>query len=197
MEEKNAKVGRTIAVFAIVLGIVLVIAMMVKGFGENSDYKSDSLAKKTYHDHGLTFTYPGNYVVSSDEEEDGVLDVVCEIKGSDISQIEISAASIPEMEYSQEDIAEICEASLEGIRDHFRNMAIYRNVVVGDIRKGTLGKYPCYQRDIRISILSVTSNGVAKVAVTDTGKLLVVVEVAENDQYMKTLQAIEQSIKIQ
>lgn len=196
MEEKDVNVGRTLAIIAVLFGIVLIIAMIVKGFGGQAN-NSDVSTKNVYDDHGLSFTYPGNYVISSDEEEEGLLDVLCEIKGSDISQIEISAVGIPEMEYSQEDIAEICEASLEGIRDHFRNMAIYRNVVVGDIKKGTLGKNPCYQRDIRISILSVTSNGVAKVAVTDTGKLLVVVEVAENDQYMKTLQAIEQSIKIQ
>ena len=199
MEEKNgSKAGKAIAIlFGVMFAGLLVYAVVALSNKEKAA-SSETTTEQYNDDHGLSFTYPAGYVISTDDVENGVVDVLCEVKGSDVSQIEFSTVSMPGVEeFSRSEKEEVCCAALEGMKEEYKNTLLYRNVTFSSIQSGYLGKYPCYRMDINVTILSVTSKGVAKVAITEGGQLIITVSLYENEKYKNTLEKIEQSRNLQ
>lgn len=197
MEENNAKIGKVIAIiFAVLIGIAVIFVMVVKD--KEGGGSSSSSKEQVYDKNGLSFTYPANFVISTDNYENGLADVLCEVKGSDVSQIEITYASMNELgslTYSEK--REVCYTALNAMKDELRGNVIYRNCVFDPIKTGMLGDHQCYQMDFHVSVLSVTSEGEAKMVLNDDGQMLITVMLYENNDYKNTLDKIENSIKLQ
>lgn len=199
MEENNAKIGKVIAIiFAVLIGLAVIFVMVVKD-KEGGDSSSSLSKEQVYDKNGLSFTYPAGYIMTSDNYEDGVVDVTCEVKGSELGQIEISYASMEEFKLlSDDDKNDLCRSTLQTMTTDLRNKLPFGEVSFDPITTGYIGDRPGYQMDYYyLTILSVKSQGTAKIAVTEEGQMLVIVTLYENHDYKKTLDKIENSIKLQ
>ena len=199
MEEKNgSKAGKAIAIlFGVMLAGLLVYAVVALSNKEKAA-SGETATEQYYDDHGLSFTYPAGYVITTDDDENGLVDVLCEVKGSDVSQIEITCTSSDDLKSLSEFEKEfVCRTSLNAMKDELRSNVLYRNCNFETITTGLLGDQPCYQMNFDMTILSVTSYGAAKMYLSDEGQMLITVMLYENDTYKKTLENIEQSINLQ
>lgn len=198
MEENNAKIGKVIAIiFAVLIGLAVIFVMVVKD-KEGGDSSSSLSKEQVYDKNGLSFTYPAGYIMTSDNYEDGVVDVTCEVKGSELGQIEISYASMEEFKLlSDDDKNDLCRSTLQTMTTDLRNKLPFGEVSFDPITTGYIGDRLGYQMDYYLTILSVKSQGTAKIAVTEEGQMLVIVTLYENHDYKKTLDKIENSIKLQ
>ncbi len=201
MEENNAKIGKVIAIiFAILIGIAVIFVMVVKdkeGGGLSS--VSNSTNEQVYDKHSLSFTYPAGFVITTDDYEDGLQDVLCEVKGSDVAQIEITCVYKEELSgMPDSEKREMCSGTLNSMEDNLRDNYMFRLAKFEPIAKsGYMGKYPCYQRNFSVSVFSEKSEGVIKMTITDDGHMLMTVALYGNDSYKNKIEEIENSIKLQ
>ena len=201
MEEKNgSKAGKAIAIlFGVMFAGLLVYAVVALSNKERAAAGETETAKEQYYDdHGLSFTYPADYVITNDEEENGLVDILCEVKGSDLSQIEITCTSSEDLvSLSDFEKGVVSRASLNAMKDELRGNILYQNCEFETITRGMLGDLVCYKMDFHVTILSVTAYGVAKIHLNNEGQMLLTVMVYENEEYKNALESIEQSIELQ
>ncbi len=200
MEENNAKIGKVIAIiFAVLIGIAVIFVMVVKDKEGGKSSSSISSKEQVYDKHDLSFTYPAGFVITTDDYEDGMQDVVCEVKGSDVAQIEITCVYKEELSGMREsEKREMCSGTLNSMEDNLRGNYMFRLAKFEPFAKqGYMGKFPCYQRNFSVSVFSEKSEGVIKMAITDDGHMLMTVALYENDSYKNKIEQIENSIKLQ
>jgi len=194
MEEKNGrKAGKAIAIlFGVLIAGLLVYAVVAISNKEKAAL-GETATEQYYDNHGLSFTYPSGYVISMDDFEDGMVDVMCEVKGSDAAQIEITSTSSEDLKsLSDFEKGVVCRTTLNNIKDELKENVIYRMSTFGLIEKGMLGNLPCYQMSINVATLL---SGIAKMHINDEGQMLITVMLYENESYKNTLEEIEKTIK--
>ena len=200
MEENNAKIGKVTAIiFAVLIAIAVIFVMVVKGKEGGMSSSSLSSKEQVYEKHDLSFTYPAGFVVNTDDYEDGVQDVLCEVKGADVAQIEITCVYKEELSGMRDsEKREMCSDALNSMEDYLRDNYMFRLAKLEPYAKpGYMGKFPCYQRNFSVSFFSEKSEGVIKMAITNDGHMLMTVALYENDSYKNKIEQIENSIKLQ
>ena len=201
MKENSAKIGKMIAIiFAAILGIVVIFVMVERGYKNRGGLASSvSTEEQVYDKHNLSFTYPANFVITNDDYEEYMLDVLCEVKGTDLAQIEITRTYGDEYKgISASEKREMCYSTINEMVEELKSNVIFRLAKFDyGIQSGYLGSHPCYQKTFSVTAFSVKVRGSIKMTITDDGNMLLTVAMYEDDSYKTKIEQIENSIRLQ
>ena len=201
MSEDNNKTGIIIAF--LIIAVIFLVIILTKTFSDEKqsnetfvNTENDIESTNRYSKNGISFVYPSNYKITGEEvDENGIFDLTCEIKGSDVSQIEITTFSADMfLNLSTDDVKFVCVNSMESVQEELQKNVFYKNSTFSEIKEGLLGKWTCYQKNFSASMLGVTVYGFIKEKIFDNGTMLIVTAIYENDNNKQTLEQIERSI---
>lgn len=208
MNDRNVKIVLFIscAVFVFVI-LAAILAKIIEPTQDNSKSTNTENIEVTatvdssvfYSKYGISFTYPSNYKITGEEvDNNGLLSLCCEVKGGDISQIEITTFTYDIfVGLSEKEIKSICVSTLESVEEELRGNFVYKNSVFSDVLVGTIGNIPCYQKTFSCTFLDFSSSGSIKASILEQGRMLITISLYENGNYKYTLDQIEKSISFE
>ena len=207
MKEKIWKVVKVVLIVFVALNVLTSLIYAILNLKEEKQKNLQEAASEiyelmdgednTYSKYGLNFTYPHHYKITDvKENETGIEEMTCEIKGNDLSMIQFAFIYNDELLQLHEiERSFRIRSAVQSMQ--FEENAIYTNIKHQPIEETILAGYPAYQSKFSMSILSIPVEGKFLATITDNGYILVLVSWYENEKYQQQVDKIIQSINIQ
>lgn len=196
----SRRVSTCLAAALFVVGILGFYAFMPypngKASGKIAGLMNIADSWKTYSNSYLTFKYPDTYKISDEEQEEDSYKLCCEIKGDDLSILNISVTEMGDMSGLSDSFRDLTlEMGVSAGLEELQNTSYYKNLVSTDIKKVTKGYYSGMSSTFTTTIFGVSVQGEIFMAYSGE-RLLTVVAQAENARYMSQLNQIVEGIKV-
>ena len=167
-----------------------------KATGKDAGLMSIADKWKTYSNSYLTFQYPDTYKISEEGKNGDSYELTCEIKGIDISMVQISVTDLEDADALTESIKDLSlTVGVTAAIEELKNNSFYKDFTNTEVKKVTKGCNTGFSSTYTASILGVPIQGECFMAFSG-GRLLTLVAQAEDSKHMSELNQIVEGIRI-